>query len=434
MIEKTKKSLRIYIILSMASILIFIIGGILLLLYYSTEKSITFRMERILQENTLGENFMDNKGLARIDDGNLNGNLPIDHKFNFLFDQGRDLNKQPFFYLEVLDNEIINFRAFDFMAVESSFEIIEPYMETIISKSSGKIKINDSYYAFSSKEEDGYTAYALLDISMNYYSFINFLYIGLIILLLSLIFITFISFKLTNKTLTPLNLSIENQKRFSSDASHELRTPLASIRSNLDILTSYGDQLTEEEKTTWLQNISKEIERMTKLTSDLLLVSRDVQLNNEDYMTFSAEQLVCGLEFIYNDKILPVNSKVSFYHDDTEFFGIENEFKQLIIIFIDNGLKYNNKEEKEVIISISNKDKYNQIVIRDNGAGIKEENYDKIFERFFRNDVSRSNNQGFGLGLSIAKRIIEKYNGTIKVKSNFGEYAEFKINIPIKRI
>lgn len=425
MIEKTKRNLRIYIVLSMASVLILIFGGILFLSYFSTERSINQGLHKILYEGINGTPYMNNTDFGSID--NMH---PPPNKKKFLFDNPSNLNKQPFFYFEVDDTGIINFHSFDFTDAVNSYEILLPYFSDIILEEKGRIKIDNSYYAFDSMEGDGTTAYALLDITMSHYTFTNLLYIGGIILTLSLIYISFISYKLTNKTLSPLILSIENQKRFSSDASHELRTPLASIRSNLDILTSYGDQLTEEEKTIWLENISNEIDRMTKLTSDLLLVSRDNPENQEDYTRFLANDLISSLEFFYNEKVLPKNTKVTFSCDDTSFLGVENEFKQLIIIFIDNGLKYNDKVSKEIQVSILNKDRTNQIVIRDNGNGIKEENHQQIFERFYRNDKARSNNQGFGLGLSIAKKIIDKYKGTIKVKSTIGEYTEFKINIP----
>lgn len=443
MIEKTKRNLRIYIILSMASVLLLIFGGIITLSYVSSEKSIDKGIERILSNDIYDRQIMDKKDLP-LDDTSLDvippDDIPpnrLDDGFNisqpnrsFFSDRNGDMNKQPFFYFEVLDDEVVNFRAFDFTDVENSYSVFEDYFTTIIQEKKGRIRINNSYYAFDSVENESYTSYALMDITVTHYTFTNLLYIGGIILILSLIYISFLSYKLTNKTLSPLVLSIENQKRFSSDASHELRTPLASIRSNLDILTSYGDQLTTEEKNQWLENISKEIDRMTKLTSDLLLVSRDSPPNQEDYIHFEAVQLISSLEFIFNDKILPKNTQINFDYENTDFYAIENEIKQLIIIFIDNGLKYNDKEKKEINVSILDKDKHNQIIIRDNGIGIEEENYDKIFERFFRNDIARSNNQGFGLGLSIAHKIIEKYNGTVKIKSSFGEYTEFKINIP----
>ncbi len=110
-----------------------------------------------------------------------------------------------------------------------------------------------------------------------------------------------------------------------------------------------------------------------------------------------------------------------------EFYGVREEIQQLLMIFIDNAIKYNSKENKKVYVSVAS-DKNCILTITDNGDGINNSKYEDIFERFYREDKARtSNSGGFGLGLSIAKNIINDYDGRIKVQSELGKGTTFKI-------
>lgn len=294
-------------------------------------------------------------------------------------------------------------------------------------KESGSVSSEGSYYIYKKVAKDDYLVYYFLDTTMTHVFFKNTLNVGLVIFVLVMVYILFIGKKILNKALAPLEISIENQKRFTGDASHELRTPLMAMRSNVDILIEY--EMDKDEQKNWLNNISNEIDRMTKLTNDLLVLSRSDTVIKE-YYEFNVSDILSRLQ---NTFFSLCNIEIS--GGDFSFVGNSEEILQLLIIFVDNAIKYNDKpkDEKNVYVDAVKKDKNIILTIKDNGIGIDEDKYDDIFERFFREDKVRNGSQnGFGLGLSIAKNIIHNYNGKVSIESKKDVGTTFIITLTSK--
>ncbi|RIM65339.1 two-component sensor histidine kinase, partial [Staphylococcus arlettae] len=217
------------------------------------------------------------------------------------------------------------------------------------------------------------------------------------------------------------------QRQFVEDASHELRTPLQIIQGHLNLIQRWGkkDPAILEESL----NISlEEMTRITKLIEELLLLTKDnnnvnereieiVDINKEIKSRIkSVEHLHQDYTFEFIPYPKPLNIKINRY-----------QFEQVLIIFIDNSMKYDQKN-KQITIQTGLKNKQISIEITDHGLGIPQEDIEFIFDRFYRVDKSRARNLGGnGLGLSIAKKIIEYYGGTIQVDSELGSYTTFKI-------
>ncbi|KRG10161.1 HAMP domain-containing sensor histidine kinase [Staphylococcus sp. NAM3COL9] len=230
-----------------------------------------------------------------------------------------------------------------------------------------------------------------------------------------------------NEMMFQLEESFNQQRQFVEDASHELRTPLQIIQGHLNLIQRWGkkDAAILEES---LDISLEEMMRITKLVEELLLLtkdnnnSRDGEIENVDInqeitaRIKSLKQLHQDYKFEFEAYPKPLNIKINRY-----------QLEQILIIFIDNAMKYD-QHNKHIHIQTNLRNKQISIEITDHGVGIPKEDIEFIFDRFYRVDKSRSRKLGGnGLGLSIAKKIIELNQGTIQVESEIGEYTTFKI-------
>lgn len=230
-----------------------------------------------------------------------------------------------------------------------------------------------------------------------------------------------------NEMMFQLEESFNQQRRFVEDASHELRTPLQIIQGHLNLIQRWGkkDAAILEES---LDISLEEMMRITKLVEELLLLtkdnnnSRDGEIENVDInqeitsRIKSLKQLHQDYKFEFEAFPKPLNIKINRY-----------QLEQILIIFIDNAMKYD-QHNKHIHIQTNLRNKQISIEITDHGVGIPKEDIEFIFDRFYRVDKSRSRKLGGnGLGLSIAKKIIELNHGTIQVESEIGKYTTFKI-------
>lgn len=251
--------------------------------------------------------------------------------------------------------------------------------------------------------------------------------------LISLIVSYFTGMFLTKQSLKPIESSWENQILFIQDASHELRTPLTIIFSKLENITKKQKDTIENQ----MNNISiimKEVRRLRKMTSDLLKLSNEnaIVIVNKTY--FDIYKLIEEIVNSYKDIILMQNKSIEIISKlkDTTINSDIEKVKQLIIIFIDNAIKYTKEKDRIYIDIESFKDKV-KISIIDSGIGISEDELPKIFNRFYRGvNLRKENIEGSGVGLAIAKNIISNLNGYISVESKVNKGTIFNIYIPKK--
>ena len=233
-----------------------------------------------------------------------------------------------------------------------------------------------------------------------------------------------------NEMLDRLETSFENQKKFVSDASHELRTPLAIIKGYAEIIRKRGttdiDIFVES-----IDSIISETDNMRNLIQKLLFLAKgDITKINTKFIDIDANEMV---HQIHSDTI--VSTKTHTFHlemgEDYKIKGDETLLQQAIRALIENATKYS-EPNTNVYIKSFVKDGFGRISIRDEGVGISEEDAKRIFERFYRVDLSRTKaTGGTGLGLAIVKRIVELHNGKIEVNSKMNEGTEISIILPI---
>ena len=212
------------------------------------------------------------------------------------------------------------------------------------------------------------------------------------------------------------------------DASHELRTPLQIIQGHLNLIKRWGkkDPAILEESL----NISlEEMNRITKLVEELLLLTKDKvnmqSLEKEDVdINEEIQSRIKALQQLHPDYLFEIELE----QKPLVLQINRHQFEQLILIFIDNAMKYD-KERKHICIKTQLRNKQISIEITDHGLGIPKEDQEFIFDRFYRVDKSRARSQGGnGLGLSIAEKIVSQYGGYISVDSELNKFTTFKIN------
>lgn len=233
---------------------------------------------------------------------------------------------------------------------------------------------------------------------------------------------------LFNSMMDEIQDSFERQSQFSSDASHELKTPLTVLQGHLKMLNRWGKN-DREILDNSINVCLDEIDRMINLINELLDLSKADNYVVNHYEIDFINPIDIILETIENYNML--NSNIVFnlgIIDEKIKIKIKREhLKQLLMIIIDNSIKYNDKDVIVIDINLEKKEDDVFLSIKDNGMGIEENNIQRVTDRFFKSDKSRQRNNSFGLGLSIAEKIVSLYNGKIQIDSAIKEYTEITL-------
>ena len=251
-----------------------------------------------------------------------------------------------------------------------------------------------------------------------------------ILIVMVLVFVG--SWLLSKMAITPIKAAWQKQIDFTADASHELRTPLTTIQTNLDVVLS-NPSATVESQMKWLRNIEAENQRMSNLVANLLLLSRadaDEEILNIGDVNLSRllEELIASYDALLKQRGLFMNTSIE---GEVLIKGDQDRMRQLVVILLDNAIKYTDSGGEIGISLFVDKNKV-YLEISDTGMGIKQEEIENIFNRYYRGKKARqSNPDGSGLGLAIAKLIAYEHKGVISVKSQLEEGSVFMINLPV---
>ena len=176
-----------------------------------------------------------------------------------------------------------------------------------------------------------------------------------------------------------------------------------------------------------LDTCISEVERLTKIVNDMLTLSRAEKVEIDLGNINEIEPKIIIDEVIEQYKILNPDVNYTTNIDDIKVKIDPNDLKQLLIIFIDNSIKYNNKNNIEIRINLKKILNKMQIEVIDNGIGIPSEEVNNVMKRFYKVDKSRKHNSSFGIGLSIASRIVKNYNGEIFISSELDKYTKVTV-------
>lgn len=238
-----------------------------------------------------------------------------------------------------------------------------------------------------------------------------------------------VSYFLARKNLQPVADAMEAQSRFTADASHELRTPLTAMQTEIEVALRDKD-LSAKQAKTLLQSNLEEVAKLKALSEGLLKLAhstgKELPLKAEPVdavVTEAINRVIPAAQL----KEIGIDNKARPYKVNAE----AQSLTELFVILIDNAIKYSNPKT-EITITSKVQNKMVCISVADQGCGIKASDLPHIFDRFYRSDPSRSKEKtdGYGLGLSIAHKIIEAHKGSIEVQSVLGEGTTFIVKLP----
>jgi signal transduction histidine kinase len=247
--------------------------------------------------------------------------------------------------------------------------------------------------------------------------------IAVSIVSLLLVFILVVLF--SNRAIRPIAKNISRQKQFITDASHELKTPLTSISTSLDVLSM------EHENDEWIDNIRKQTGRMSKLVSELVQLSRldeDIPLPDKEHFSLSSAAWEIFEVFEVQAKASEKNFSADI-QDNVNIYGDKSAIHQMLSVLIDNAIRYSD-ENAEIRLSVYKKKNKAIIEVFNTCELSAIPDTDKLFDRFYRPDSSRSTETGgTGVGLAIAKAAAEAHGGTISAECPSGKTMTIKVII-----
>jgi len=232
-----------------------------------------------------------------------------------------------------------------------------------------------------------------------------------------------------NEMFDKLEKTFDQEKQFTSDVSHELRTPLA-------VIISQSDYAMEDEgyRARALETINREARRMSDLVNRLLTLSRSdagrLALDKSEVdMTEMCQIVAEQQESAAEQKNITIETDIE---DNIAVIGDESMIIRIVLNLMDNALKYG-KESGKIKLSLTKDGTFAVCSVEDDGIGIKEEDIEKIWERFYRVDAARSE-EGSGLGLAMVEALVRAHGGTVEARSTLGEGSCFTVKLPMVNV
>ena len=284
------------------------------------------------------------------------------------------------------------------------------------------IKIGNLYFDnYSYSFSKNYNKLIIIDNTKNKEVLQQYIKTSAIIFVILEIIIIIVSNQITNWIITPVIDMFDKQKQFIADASHELKTPLAVIIASSEALEN------EPDESKWLDNIRSESERMNNLITNLLEMAKSENKLKETVVIENLSKLIEKSILTFESLIYEKNITLKYdIKPNINFLCDSEKIKQVMGILIDNAIQHS-VQDGEITIKLFQEKRRIILTVANKGKEIPKEEREKIFERFYRADESRNRNENrYGLGLAIAKNIVENHNGKISAFSEKG-YTTFKI-------
>lgn len=240
-------------------------------------------------------------------------------------------------------------------------------------------------------------------------------------------------------TLKPIEEMLKKHKQFIADAAHELKTPLTAMRTDLEVnLRNSKLKITDAKKV--MQNTVNDVESLTLLTNSLLKQSKLQDLDSagkKNLEDFEIGKIIDAVLIKLKPKIEQKKIRVNTKLEKNVIYAEKSSINELITILIDNAIKFN-KNDGSIDISVNKNDGKLILSITDTGIGISKKDVPYVFDRFYKADIARTkkrgdtiDHDGFGLGLSIAKEIVNNHKGSISVESKEDIGTTIMVKLPL---
>lgn len=272
--------------------------------------------------------------------------------------------------------------------------------------------------------EDG-TRIIFVDCRQELESFRNTLVYSVGVSLLGFLAVFMLVLFWSKKIFKPVAESYSKQKRFITDASHEIKTPLTIIDANTEVIEMVNGE------SEWTKNTRDQVKRLTALTNQMVALSRlDENPEPKEKAKFDLSDVAYEVIDHFSSLSEVRGKKISAdIEDGIKYVGDENSIRQLISILVDNAMKYA-VESADISISLKRDGRKVKFVLKNLTDGTEEGSQDILFERFYRPDSSRnSETGGSGIGLSLAKSIVESHKGRITARCDGDGYITFQVTL-----
>ena len=306
------------------------------------------------------------------------------------------------------DGKVLNINV-DKIAAIDNIEAEEIARDLLTSEDERGFVLNYRYLKNTTKEG---TAIFFLDCTRSFNFALTFLLWSLIISILSVLTIFVLLWIISNKVTSPYVENYEKQKRFISNAGHDIKTPITIINADVELLElEYG-------KNEWIDDIKKQTERMTALTTELIYLTKIDANSDVKMLPFPISDIV--EETMQSFSSVAATKKLKFAATITPAVtckGNESSIRKLLVILFDNATKYT-PSGSEITVSLKPSGRNIHFRITNPAKDLTEEMILRIFDRFYRSDSARSTNGGFGIGLSVANAIVTAHKGKITAKKD----------------
>jgi signal transduction histidine kinase len=364
---------------------------------------------------------------------NPNGRVPIENRFdpNNPFTFGRLNNtrsaEMPYQsrYFVVYIDSTGNVAATDMGHVAAITESDAINYATQVAQSKKDKGMLHSYRYQKVSKDNGALLIVFLDMSSSLINIFKLLLRSLLVGAFALIAMFILVFIFSSRAVAPVVESLEKQKRFITDAGHELKTPLAVISANIDVLEL------ETGKSEWTTSIRNQIKRMNSLVKNLLTLSRmDEERMHVVFSDFNLSETVKETATSFQTVAEAKNKKFQIdIEDGIHLTGDKNSLNQLASLLLDNAIKYSS-ENGSIHLMLS-KGKNILLEVSNTCDSIPDGNLDRLFDRFYRADSSRSRDTGgYGIGLSVARAIATSHGGTIEATRDGDKLIRFVVTLP----
>lgn len=261
--------------------------------------------------------------------------------------------------------------------------------------------------------------YMFEDIGFYYTAAYKSLFMLMCLAVVLLLLASFFSYCIAGINIKPLKQMYEKQKQFTADASHEMRTPLSVMRLAVTALKEDSESRFSSCAKDFLKILGDEVDNMSRLVHNLMELARGEQNNalTMEKIAFSSlcENVGREMQLLVMDKKMVLTT---FIEPEIYLNGNSESLRRLLIIFLDNAIKYS-KPNSKIILRLFRNDNQVNLEVVDEGEGIRDEDKKRVFDRFYRVDKVRSRSQGgFGLGLSLAQEIAMQHGATVNIRDN----------------
>lgn len=318
-------------------------------------------------------------------------------------------------YDKILNNGIIIAQLDNDNHIEALFnrelgltnEMIEDLVEAAVEEDSKEGYVN--YYKYTYIHHGDKYCLLLVNVERELAIFYQFLQNSIIVGLVIIVITSSILIISSRKIVAPIEENYKKQKQFITDASHELKTPLTIISSNADVLEM------EKGNSKWLSNIHNQVDRLTHLVNSLVAFSRVEEREHLEKNKFSITELVKSrvedFEELASFKSKEITSNIA---ENLYYNGDKQTIMQVVDILLDNAIKYADSHTT-IDVELSQNKKNTMLIVKNQASGINQGDLSQVFDRFYRLDESRNSKiKGYGIGLSLAKLIIDRHKSQIR--------------------